>query len=290
MSEKELENVNKNEMKIMVEKKSSEILLRVHAVSERIEQSKNMAKNAQNMKSGLFGRTGRKATATANAVVSTNEAIAEMNNLIQESIKFTCTSVDFSATMHQTMAKMVANGFQKSNGEMVKLNQTGQEFADLIISEAEDFTVKQLEVEKLQQKQSERIDRIKDTSDAKDEELENLIKNLQQESEKHDTELEESISMKTANILSHSDNKDIEHDEQIINIQRISKEFRSVSDSNDERHDRLIREVMDITKGNLNKIKNLENDKKNGYKIISFISLVLSLVATAFSIINFLNG
>ena len=208
-------------MRTLVNKKSAEILSKVENVSRRIETSKKKAKEAGDMKTGLF-KTRKKVNATADALVSTDEAVAEMNTLIQESIQFTCTSIEFSTAMHQSMAKMIAEGFKDSNGEIVKLNKTGEEYVNLIISEAEDFTIKQLEVEKLQAEQAERIKKIKSRSDQRDTELEDAIKKLKMESDKKDAKIEKHIKNKTAEILSLSESKDIQHDQQIGNLQKLS--------------------------------------------------------------------
>jgi hypothetical protein len=144
----------------LAEEKSVEILQKINATTERIAEAKQEAESAKAMKSGGFfgGKTRKKTDATANAVVATNAALSEMNNLIQESIRFTCSSIQFARAMHGAMAYMMVNGFKNANGQITQLSSDSKEAVQLILDEADDFIQKQFAVEKKQSEMQQWLD------------------------------------------------------------------------------------------------------------------------------------
>ena len=138
-----------SDLQAIAEKSATSILLKIKEREKSILAAQNAAKNAANMKTGLWriGNTDKKVDATANALLQTNTALAEMNDLIQESIKFTCTSVQFAQVMHKTMAYLMASGFKDANGSIQTLASESKEFVELILNEADDFVRKQLSFE-----------------------------------------------------------------------------------------------------------------------------------------------
>ncbi|WP_059369502.1 hypothetical protein [Treponema endosymbiont of Eucomonympha sp.] len=152
------QDMTPQELQALAENKSIEILQKINATTERIAGAKEVAENAAKMKAGWFGKTGEKATATAKAVVATNEAISEMNNLLQESIRFTCSSIQFAQVMHKTMAHMMVEGFKDTDGQIIKLSGDSKEVVQSILDEADDFVKKQLAVEEKQAELEAKID------------------------------------------------------------------------------------------------------------------------------------
>ena len=139
----------KTELQILAEHKTVEILGNIERVYERIKEATKQSEIAGKMKTGIL-RTGRKATVTADALVKTNESMAEMNGLIRESVKFTCSSIEFARVMHKTMAHLISTGFRDANGNIIKLSGETKEFANMILESADDFVRKQEDVEKKQ--------------------------------------------------------------------------------------------------------------------------------------------
>jgi hypothetical protein len=184
-----------SELQILAEDKSLEILQKINVTMERIAGAKQEAELAKAMKSGLFGKTGKKLDATTNALVETNEAVSEMNNLLQDSIRFTCSSIQFAQVMHKTMAYMMVNGFKDANGEITKISINSKEFVQIILDEAEDFVKKQLAVEETQAE----------------------IQRKLFEKDKIDKEQEKDIQF----LLNYAKKKDILDKEQNENIQKI---------------------------------------------------------------------
>lgn len=260
----EIANIEKMDQKNLqkyAKEKSKEILIKINDLAERIEDAKDDADRANSMKAGWFGKTKKKANATSDALVKTNEALSQMNTIVQESIKFSCISVAFSTVMHKSMAEMVADGFRRSNGEIVKLNENGKDFAEVIISQAEDFSRRQLEIEGIKNKQEKDIEDMKSHSDSRDDQLERLI------------------AQKTLDVINKSDSNDVRHDKEISKLKEVADSVLSKSDMNDEKHDRQIAELYKL----VNENKKLIQQKKN-----NIILIILSISAFLVSIISIL--
>lgn len=142
-------DIDPGELHAIAEKSAKSILLKIKEREKSIREAEVSAKRAANIKTGVFkfGKTDEKLDATANALVKTNAALTEMNDLIQESIKFTCTSIQFAQVMHKTMAHLMVSGFTDAHGNIQQLAGESKEFVQLILDEAEDFVSKQLAFE-----------------------------------------------------------------------------------------------------------------------------------------------
>lgn len=145
-------DMSPQQLQAIAEQKAASILAKIKDHEEKIQSAKKSANDANNIKTDFwrFGNTGKKVDATATALVETNEALKEVNDLIQESIKLTCTSIQFAQVMHKTMAHMMVNGFRDASGNIQKLAGESQDFVQLILDGAEDFVKKQLIVEQKQ--------------------------------------------------------------------------------------------------------------------------------------------
>lgn len=142
-------NIGPSELQAIAEKSATSILLKIKEREKSIQAAGDEANRAANIQTGFWriGKTDEKVNATANALVRTNAALAEMNDIIQESIKFTCTSIQFAQVMHKTMAHLMVGGFKDANGNIQYLANESKEFAQLILDESEDFVRKQLAFE-----------------------------------------------------------------------------------------------------------------------------------------------
>jgi hypothetical protein len=160
-------NPGLSELQEIAEKSATSILQKIKEREKSIAEAKSEAQLAADIKTGFWriGNTDEKLDATANALVKTNAALAEMNDLIQESIKFTCTSLQFAQVMHKTMAHLMVTGFKDANGNIQNLAGESKEFVQLILDEAEDFVSKQQAVEERQTVLNARLDH-KERTDA----------------------------------------------------------------------------------------------------------------------------
>jgi hypothetical protein len=267
------------ELQALAENKSIEILQKINATTERIAEAKEVAENAANMKSGWFGKTGKKATATANAVVATNEALSEMNDLLKESIRFTCSSVQFAQVMHKTMAHMMVKGFKDTDGQIIKLSGDSKEVVQSILDEADDFVKKQLVVEEKQAEFHAKLDEKEKIDEEQNRRLEKLHTIF---------EVERS---KVKNILDEKDKVDQEQSERLNEITAILDEKGEI----DKKQEQAIQLLLDYTKQKdiLDKeqseyIQKIFEELKSGVVqrkialVFSIIALVISISAAAF--------
>jgi hypothetical protein len=242
-----------HELQKLAEDKSVEILEKINTTVKRIAEAKQEADLAKAMKSGWFGKTRKKTDATANAVVATNAALSEMNNLLQESIRFTCSSIQFAKIMYKTMAYMMVNGFKDTNGQITQLSSDSKEAVQLILNEANDFVTKQLDVEEKQAEMNRRLDekdKIDRERSEKLEELKNLLSEKQQVDENQEKEIR--------SLVEYTKQKDILDEEQNANIQRIMNELK------------------------------IEMGQKKASLVMSIISTVISISTLAFILLRLL--
>ena len=162
ISTSKLEKMSPSQLESFAEEKSKFILEKIELSTQKITDAKEAAEDAANMKSGWFGKTKKKADATADAVIATNEAIGEMNELLQESIRFTCLSLSFAQAMSKHMSALIVKGFENRDGEFIKLSSDSEEQAMYIVQQAEAFAKNQLEVEMKQASQDSKIENLAD--------------------------------------------------------------------------------------------------------------------------------
>ena len=218
-----------DDLKLYGERVAIAILEKINNAAERIASAKSRSKRAANMDTGIFGGTAKKATATSDALVATNEALHEMNELMRALIVYTQLNGKLSKVMNSAMARMMAEGFKNHSGDLVELNKNGEEFAQVVMQEAEDFASRQLEIELLQQKQAEAIKSVEVGSDQKARVLAKQIVELQKKREAHVAGIQSDL---TARIQG--------------NMARIESTMNR-SDENDALHQRLIDELRQKT-------------------------------------------
>jgi hypothetical protein len=156
-----VETLDQKQLKVFAEQKTSEILVKIEESAVRIQEAKESAEAASNMKTRIFGiGTKKKLNATAGALVKTNEAMAEMNVLIQEVIRFTCYSLKFAQVMHEAMKFMMENGFKDRDGNIQKISDESTEFVNTVIEQQEDYIAKQLAMEEKQESLEKKLEKL----------------------------------------------------------------------------------------------------------------------------------
>jgi DNA repair exonuclease SbcCD ATPase subunit len=273
------EDMSPKDLKALAEQKATEILQKINDTSIRIAEAKENAKAAQEMKAGGFfgGRTKKKLEATSNAVVKTNEAVSELNNLVQESVRFTCASIQFAQVMHKTMAHLLVKGFKDTDGNIQKLSGSSKEAVETIMAEAEDFVQKQLAVEKKQAEMQSKLDereKVAEEHKSRLNDLNSLIKDIQKIEQEHEKLikelLEDMIESKKINQEQNSEFEKIHavHSEHGTSINKL---FEAIKEN----------EVLD--KNQNDEIQKMQAGKKLD-KILKLASIVLGVIAIAISV------
>lgn len=268
----------------LAEQASQDILWKIKEASVRIEDAKSEAEKAKTMKAGWFGKTGKKTDATADALVRTNEAVADMHALVQESIRFTQLNGQLSKAMHLAMSKMVVEGFKDRDGEIVHLNDSGAEFAQILMEEAESFSEKQLEIETLQARQANEIRSVAEGSERLAEQLGNDIERLKKENLDHSRHLKSIIIKKSEAILSRSDENDERHQKLIDGLHESTQALRESSDDQDRIHTAQILELQKAVIDYKQKLSALEEVQgRFAPKYLAYMATILSLCAVGLS-------
>lgn len=277
ISSSKLEKMTSSQLEIFAEEKSKFILEKIELSTQKITDAKEAAETAVNMSSGWFGKTRKKADATANAVIVTNEAVAEMNELLQESIRFTCLSLSFAQAMSKHMSALIVKGFKKRDGEFIKLSSDSEEQAMYIVHQAEAFAKNQLEVEKKQIAQDSKIDDIADK-------VSDNINRLD-EKDRLDAEQSEKIQ-KIFGSLSEKDRIDVEQTQRLEELGALL----SNKDLVDKKQEEAINVLFEYTKqkDTLDKQQSeeIEKIKKTSNNKLSIVAISLSVIAIICSIVN----
>ena len=248
--------------------------------------AKEAAEDAANMKSGWFGRTKKKADATADAVIATNEAIGEMNELLQESIRFTCLSLSFAQAMSKHMSALIVKGFENRDGEFIKLSSDSEEQAMYIVQQAEAFAKNQLEVEMKQASQDSKIENLAD----KVSENENRL------NEKDNLDSKQSADI-TANRkrLEEKDIIDAEQSKRLEELGAILNNKDLVDQKQDEsisKNTEAIKVLFEYTKQkdilDKEQSEEIEKIKATSSKKLSVIAIIISSIALIVSVVNIL--
>jgi hypothetical protein len=241
------------ELQKLAKQKAGRIMQKINNAQLKIKEAKDAADEANKMKSGWgwWGSTAKKTDAISKATVMTNTAVAETNDLIQESIRLTCTSIQFAQVMHKTMAYMMVNGFKDEDGRVTQLSKDGREMAHEILYQAEDFVKKQLAVEMKQAEMQRQLN----------------------EKDKMDEEQNKRI-----NIFYRA-------------FRKIKKSFadKSKTDSEQyEKHEKEIRLLFEYAKQQSNNIQKITDELKTSVIrvkvtfVISVVALVVSVVIMVF--------
>ena len=158
----EEKEIDSPKVKEYIKKEIQKITTHIDTLGKKIEESKKEAEAAQNQKSGLFGKTGKKADMIANALVKNAEADAEMHTLVQSIIKFSCLSTYSYHNIVQEMSNIIENGFKNTDGDIIHLNNTAKDIAESIIysvQEANQTNEKHIELENKSNENDEKHDR-----------------------------------------------------------------------------------------------------------------------------------
>lgn len=160
--QKQIATLKPEDLKVLAQKKSTEILSKIQRVSSNIDRARDLTREAENATSSWWNpfaesKAEKRSKLNTKANAMQNEAMAEMNTLIQESIKLTTMSYGFAQAMAQTLAAMLKNGFKDKDGDIQKLHGIAKEQALVMLDEAQKFVKHQREYEERQERQEEQI-------------------------------------------------------------------------------------------------------------------------------------
>lgn len=279
------EALKKDELDSYGEKVATAIMEKIHESSERIATAKRRAADAENMDTGWFGKTSKKTNATAKAVVATNEAVHEMNELMRALIVYTQLNGKLSKAMNSAMARMMAEGFKNHGGDIVELNKNGEEFAQIVMQEAEDFATRQLQIELLQQKHSDELKSVDQGSKQRAQEIENKIHILKQKTEDHVVEIRSELSSKIDSSMSRSDENDALHQRLIDDLQKTTETINRESIEQDKIHTNQILALNKELKKQKLIIEELQKhaDSSAAHRYLTIGSFIVSLAAISCS-------
>ena len=261
---KDIEKMTPNKVDELVSKKTKEILVNIQNCTNKIQEAKEAAEYAESMETGGFWgrgkRTAAKATATAEALMNTNEAVSELSNIVKESIAFTCLSMAFAKKMTDSIAQMMAEGFEDSNGNYITLSNDAKEQGEIILKQAKNYLNSQLQINELEarQKEQEIIDK---------QQAELIAKNSERldEKEKIDELQTQRLEELTA-LLSNKDLLDQKQEEAILKNSEAVKVLFEYTKQKDE-----------LDKKQSEQIEQLIN--KNKINVINILSLGLSIIS-----------
>lgn len=261
---KDIEKMTPNKVDELVSKKTKEILVNIQNCTNKIQEAREAAEYAESMEiGGLLGRVKRtavKATATAEALMNTNEAVSELSNIVKESIAFTCLSMAFAQKMTDSIAQMMAEGFEDSNGNYITLSNDAKEQGEIILKQAKNYLNSQLQINELEEKQKQ-----KDIKDKIQDEL--IAKNRERLNQKDeiDTLQTQRLEELTA-LLSNKDLLDQKQEEAILKNSEAVKVLFEYTKQKDE-----------LDKKQSEQIEQLIN--KNKINVINILSLGLSIIS-----------
>ena len=261
---KDIEKMTPNKVDELVSKKTKEILVNIQNCTNNIQKAKKAAKYAESMGTGnIFTRgkkTAEKATATAEALINTNEAVSELSNIVKESIAFTCLSMAFAKKMTDSIVQMMAEGFEDSNGNYITLSNDAKEQGEIILKQAKNYLNSQLQINELEarQKEQEIIDKQQDELIAKNSER-------LDEKEKID-ELQTQRLEELGALLSNKDLVDQKQEEAILKNSEAVKVLFEYTKQKDE-----------LDKKQTEQIEQLIN--KNKVNVLNILSLGLSIIS-----------
>ena len=260
---KDIEKMTPNKVDELVSKKTKEILVNIQNCTNKIQEAKEAAEYAESMEIGFWRRgkrTAAKATATAEALMNTNEAVSELSNIVKESIAFTCLSMAFAQKMTDSIAQMMAEGFEDSNGNYITLSNDAKEQGEIILKQAKNYLNSQLQINELEAKQKEQeiIDKQQDELIAKNSER-------LDEKEKID-ELQTQRLEELGALLSNKDLVDQKQEEAILKNSEAVKVLFEYTKQKEE-----------LDKKQSEQIEQLIN--KNKVNVINLLSLGLSIIS-----------
>ena len=275
------DSLSKNELTVYGEKASSAILEKINQSAERIARAKRRASDAENMEIGIFGRgTAKKTDATAQAVVATNEAVHEMNELMRALIVYTQLNGKLSKVMNSAMARMMAEGFKDRDGHLVELNQNGEEFANIVMQEAEDFATRQLEIENKQLEQSTKIEDIGNKSLKRSQENEKKISELKRIAQSEIKRNRTNIDANSSNIDANKSDIDANSSNIELNRSQIDENSTNIQAAlslANENHKLLIGRIKQLQEGMRKQQEKIESVNNSVYLLLVKRDLIIAL-------------
>ncbi len=271
----ELNNLSETELDKYVQECSVKILEKISISEEKIKKAEYRANEAKNMAAhgakehlknfftgGNYTRD-KKANATAEGLVKTNEAIAEMNDLMQEIIGFVCLSLRFAQKMNESINHMIEVGFTGRDGQFHELTEDSKKIARKVLQESSKYAQTQIENELRHKQQDEKIKTISELATDNESRL----------NKKDIIDAEQTKRLEELGAI--LDNKDLVDQRQEEAINKNTEAIKVLFEYTKQK------DILDKEQS-----EEIENIKKTSSKRFSLISIIISSVAIIFSIVN----
>lgn len=180
------------------------------------------------------------------------EAMFSFLSLLQESVKFTCSNVKLAQEMQNAFSVIMVKEFKDSNGNLRKLDEETQNFANYILGQADSFVSNQKEFEERVDHLQECIRDIEDIISDQDVKIDRAIDEIKKQEEKGkivNKKLEdgEKKDLEQDRKLKLQIEKDIEHDRVLQEgIKKDIEQDEAIKAGllKDEEQDKILQEQM----------------------------------------------
>jgi len=119
------------------------IVQRITQCNDRIDESKAMTEEAQNLQRNFLEFDGpyakRQIVLMNKAKLISDEAIRDLADIQQESIALTCASAKHASDMHKALSYLCVNGIKGVDGRIIELSCSTEDAINTIIDSAENF-------------------------------------------------------------------------------------------------------------------------------------------------------
>lgn len=208
--EKTIASISKSvpySVKREAEEKATAFLTKIKQNQDKIEAAKEKAEAAREMKTGWFGIGQKKINKfLLDDSVTNKEIQEEQSKLIQECVSFTCSSIDFACAMSQTISRMMVEGFVDRDGKLIHLASSEKEMAKKILTQANDWVQKQLQIEQVQAEQNYKINAISKRAEGHDKDIADIYEKLDKISEKKQQQLSDNNNFQQNQLAYNSTN------------------------------------------------------------------------------------
>lgn len=208
--EKTIASISKSvppSVKRKAEEKAAAFFTKIKQNQDKIEAAKKQAEAAKKMKTGWFGIGQNKINKFLLDDSITNKEIQEeQSKLIQECVAFTCSSIDFACAMSQTISRMMVEGFVDRDGKLMHLTSSEKEMAEIILTQSNDWTQRQLQIEQVQAEQNYKINAISKKSAGHDKDIADIYEKLDKISEKKQQQLSDNNNFQQNQLAYNSTN------------------------------------------------------------------------------------
>ena len=158
------------EFKREAEQNLAKIAINIQETVEAIEKAKEISREADKIKTGLFrfGNTDKKADLTAKGLMQTNEAMEQLTKIVQDTINLTQGSIEYTKTAVGIVGFIIQQGFVEVNGQQIRLSNSSLEQFKIIYNASNDFIQNLIAQENHLKLQNEKIAKNSKRLDEKD--------------------------------------------------------------------------------------------------------------------------